>query len=209
MLLYRGHSAEEWPLTPGAFRKKRFNERSAIMSYIQDHSASANYLANIEGILLGMQRHGLATRLLEWSVSPLIALHYACMSVTETDGVVYCLDPWKHTEQACIAGSEGVYGDGVMQHARMCLALGWTVGETIEYVAGRFGHVMNKEQLDRPIPMEAGSGDGKDRFFMLWGSKRLDIKGFKGLRDNLLEVRIRKDDKKGLVLGLKRLGISM
>ena len=199
MLFFRGHSDEKWSLKPSAFRRKSFSERKALADYVQKHYPSINYLANMERILLEMQQHGLATRLQQWSESPLMALYYACMADEESDGVVYCLDPCVDVESAG--------GDDVMQHARMCLALGWSVSETIEYAARRFGYVINREQLERPIPMQAGSGDGKDSFFMLWGSKRSDIKGFKGLVDNLLEVRIRKEDKKGLVLGLKRLGV--
>ena len=209
MLFFRGHSDEKWSLKPSAFRRKHFSERKALADYIRKHYPSTNYLANMERILLEMQQHGLATRLQQWSASPLDALYYACVADEESDGVVYCLDPWVDVESAGFAGSESAGGDEAMQHARMCLALGWSVSETIEYAAGRFGYVINKEQLEQPIPLQAGSGDGKYSFFMLWGSKKSDIKGFKGLGDNLLEVRIRKEDKKELVLGLKRLGVNM
>lgn len=203
-LLFRGHTVEGWTLTPSAFRMKRFSERNAIKDYIHAHSGSANYLANIEGILLGMQQNGFATRLLEWSVSPLLALYHACRSDSESDGVVYCLDPWvnKDIVQSCYVGSEDV-----LCHARLCLALGWTVGATIEYVAGRFGCVLNKSQLENPVPFILRPGNDRERCFMVWGSKASDLKGFKVFEDDLLEIRIRKEDKKELIEKLNRLGI--
>jgi hypothetical protein len=40
------------------------------------------------------QHYGLATRLLDWSTNPLVALYFAVEMQGETDGAVFCHMPW-------------------------------------------------------------------------------------------------------------------
>lgn len=90
---FRGQASADWNLLPKAGRAEyylannrdlgRFNAwRQKAVAYC---SLSANEL---EQLALA-QHHGLATRLLDWSMNPLVACYFACSEHHKEDGVVY------------------------------------------------------------------------------------------------------------------------
>jgi hypothetical protein len=110
-LWFRGQSDAEWKLKPGALRDDFLNTAAqrrpnlqltfdketqgralefAIMSQFKDdaaHLISAG-TTNTELYFLA-QHHGIPTRLLDWSRSPLVAIFNAVNENSERDGVVY------------------------------------------------------------------------------------------------------------------------
>lgn len=42
-----------------------------------------------------MQHYGAPTRLLDWTVNPLVALYFAVRELTEHEGAVWVVDPWR------------------------------------------------------------------------------------------------------------------
>lgn len=114
-LWYRGHANEAWELQPTVLRKKHaelihwsesiFLEKNAgltkwdsvlknertINRHFRDQAY--RYLGDISAIRMyfAARHHGLPTRLLDWSLNPLVALYFACYDENnlKNDGRVY------------------------------------------------------------------------------------------------------------------------
>lgn len=97
MSWYRGHADKSWALLPGYQRLKKPQPESVLMSRFKQN---ANLLldrrpqSNFEWLFL-MQHYGVPTRLLDWTESPLVALHFAVSAEIKKAGAVWILDPIK------------------------------------------------------------------------------------------------------------------
>jgi hypothetical protein len=106
--VYRGDGDASWPLLtsldklggPRAPHSKADLEEHILRNFIR---YSRPYLehppANEWEVLVSAQHHGLPTRLLDWTYSPLVAAHFATLnSERQCDRVVWRLD-WKQVHQ--------------------------------------------------------------------------------------------------------------
>lgn len=93
--LCRGVSDQEYDLILSLFRGKPQNDlfrlEDSLMWLFKSYAKA--YLPNIPTLdiewLVLAQHHGLPTRLLDWSLSPLVALFFAVESKYDKDGAVY------------------------------------------------------------------------------------------------------------------------
>lgn len=103
---YRGERDYTWLLRPKIFRKsygeQDLSNRFRVLSSSR-HRKIPDY--NNYGLFLSlMQHYGLATRLLDWSTSPLVALYFAVEksiynpNVLPTDASIWILDPYNLNE---------------------------------------------------------------------------------------------------------------
>jgi hypothetical protein len=102
-LLWRGQSSAAWHLVPSAHRdgRTRFHEVNVILRFMR--AAPTRYAKcpakdDFSSWLQLMQHYRLPTRLLDWTQSPLIALHFAVRDEVSGDATVWVLDPFRLNE---------------------------------------------------------------------------------------------------------------
>jgi hypothetical protein len=105
---YRGQADIAWPLRPKAGRSEYFlpdKENSSLVDrdLLRFNVWRSDAIAFHEKIpsddlecLAFAQHYGLATRLLDWSTNPLVALYFAVEDKPGVDGAVYCYAAGMH-----------------------------------------------------------------------------------------------------------------
>lgn len=91
-VVYRGVADSEYDLLPGLARIKKPEhemEATLINDFLTRRPDAFSGLAEFD-TLAKMQHYGLPTRLLDFSLNPLVALYFACESKTAKSGRVLC-----------------------------------------------------------------------------------------------------------------------
>lgn len=94
---FRGQSDSSWPLLPKAGRDEFYLPNNRDLGRFRDwcnHAMAYSPLqtSKIENLAIA-QHYGLATRLLDWTMNPLVAAFFCCSENKNTEGTIYVLEP--------------------------------------------------------------------------------------------------------------------
>ena len=91
-VIFRGIADSEYDLSPGLVRLKNVEEnteKELINDFLTHRPDAFSGLTDFD-ILAKMQHYGLPTRLLDFSINPLVALYFACESKMSKNGRILC-----------------------------------------------------------------------------------------------------------------------
>lgn len=99
-LWYRGQANSSWGLTPSRWRaayvKANESEMRLEFESVGRQLVPADHQRDKWGWYFLMAHYGAPTRLLDWTVNPLVALYFAVSSAElDADAAVWVIDPWK------------------------------------------------------------------------------------------------------------------
>ena len=93
-IVYRGHANINWNLIPSAFRSDDdfLNERIYLRECLREIPEEFDAL-NFFDTLVKVQHYGVPTRLLDFTLNPLVALYFSCIGENDEDGCVIAIGP--------------------------------------------------------------------------------------------------------------------
>ena len=138
-LFFRGVPNKDFDLLPSVFRiegtQSPYSEKDIFLDFMQYAPANNivyDFVKDCDKVLSDMQHFGMPTRLLDWTVNPLIALYFACQtSDSYNDGRVYVFDPWRYNRTISSYGSIYMNHD-INIYARSLLVYDWNNDLEIE-----------------------------------------------------------------------------
>jgi hypothetical protein len=169
-LWFRGQCDISWGLTPKIWRPEYSDANEAEMRL---EFESVGHPLTQPGAVLDkwhwyflMQHYGAPTRILDWTINPLVALYFAVREDAEKDGALWVIDPWRWNR----AHVKGLFGPAIA---------GWQ--ETARYLLDleeAFDTDTSENQTNRkwPIAIEPSHIDrriaAQGSKFVLFGTKK-------------------------------------
>lgn len=106
-VIFRGISDSQYDLVPGLARLKNTTEDTEaelINDFLTRRPDAFKELSDFD-MLAKMQHYGLPTRLLDFSLNPLVALYFACESKMAKDGRVLCHSTYLQNDTSLVANA--------------------------------------------------------------------------------------------------------
>jgi hypothetical protein len=117
---FRGQSDTNWDLIPRIYRSKNTHNNYEREMTRDFQLFSPQYISHLPNNMLEwlfiMQHHGLATRLLDWTESSLVALYFAVDNFShQNDSSVWILNPWSLNQGVLDKHSIPIYTNDLCQ----------------------------------------------------------------------------------------------
>lgn len=148
-LFFRGHSSEKYELLPSVFRKS-YDEKDIYLDFMQyapENNLNYDFIKDSDKVLSDMQHYGIPTRLLDWTVNPLIALFFSCNELNE-NGRVFVFNPWKYNSKISSYSNPKNHETNI--YARSLLVYDWKDDVINEHVREKY-LVECKNSLEKPF----------------------------------------------------------
>lgn len=171
-MLFRGESKKNDKILP-KYLRTNLSEEFHSSQYFDDElniiklfrNESYSYIKNVDREDYKTwreyaQHYGVATRLLDWTSNPLIALYFACLGNTKDDGVVYAIN-WQN------------YHSGTNTNLSAELNKK-TVEEIVEISAAGIKDIIPNPVIYQPVYTNLRMS-AQSSYFMLWGNNRQDL----------------------------------
>lgn len=148
-LFFRGLSNENYELLPSIFRKA-YNEKDVYLDFMQyapENNINYDFIRESDKVLADMQHYGIPTRLLDWTVNPLIALFFSCNTNAE-NGRVYIFNPWKYNSKISSYSNPKNHETNI--YARSLLVYNWNDSTINEHVKEKY-LIECKNPIEKPF----------------------------------------------------------
>jgi len=191
---FRGHADESWKLQPGVYRYQKvqgvgaeyYNELKLLDTFKLRAPRFIERMPANDWEWWGlMQHHGLPTRLLDWTESSLIALHFAVRdNDLKRDAAVWAMNPWWLNKQR--------FGEYVLFATDQKQAAGWHVGSLTEErpIALLPAHGNSRIHAQRgSFTVHGHDPEGLDRLAVTEVSKDVHLCKFTIPRSAIVELR--------------------
>jgi hypothetical protein len=206
---WRGHADIAWPITPEVFRMDHrgnpYPEVTLIRGFMgqaESRSQRCPSYNDLGGWLILARHFGLPTRILDWSMSPLVALFFAVEDHDEADGALWALNPG-HLNYDMIGANRLMIADDLEVRELVALAFEPNPAVHLESLARTEGRALavGTREIDPRVMVQQGA------FTIHADERNLAERRTEGY-PWLVGFRIHRAAKKPLREQLSRLGIT-